>query len=180
MQRDIIIINYHYLENKVGGNRWRNLSKHLNKGGDRIIILCQPPLKKFPSFSFEPEIIEKNNALNYLKTWKSLPFHGVIYRFSHLISKLLYPGNFFDFSYLTGKKHLRYLRNSIINGKIKSNCLIICSVGPFTYVHEILKLKKEFRNVKIILDYRDPWSSNSLAFGFNQINTFRKEFEKKK
>jgi hypothetical protein len=53
---------------------------------------------------------------------------------------------------LVFKKKLRY------NKKNKIDYLIISS-PPFSLFYLIKKIKHKFKNIKIILDYRDGWST---------------------
>jgi hypothetical protein len=50
-------------------------------------------------------------------------------------------------------------------------------LGPFTYLKSILELKKKHKKIKIILDYRDPWSNNTLSFGIKHLSNVRKKNE---
>lgn len=180
MQNDIIIINYAFNENKVGGNRWRNLSKHLCHNGYRIFALCYKSDQKKEIDHPNLTTVSFGHWLIGLKIKKHLPLHGLIYRAIHFISKRLYAGNFFDLSYLIGKKQLRWIHNEISNERINKQCTVICSVGPFAYVEQILKLKQKHPTIKIIIDYRDPWSGNTLAFGFKHLDLKRQNIEQNK
>jgi hypothetical protein len=177
MKQDLYLINFAYANtNAVGGRRWRNFMPYCQTKFNDIFVLCDAHQIQHPLKFENVQIIKFNNILHQLKVIQ-IPFiKGICYRLSLWLSKMFLSGNYFDISVITGKKMAIWLEKEFQENPGEK--IIITSVGPFGSVLPIMQLKKKFPQHLFIIDYRDPWSGNTLAFGLKHLNHKRKQQEK--
>ena len=84
-------------------------------------------------------------------------------------------GNYYDHSTFWSQKLCPVLRN-----KLKDADVLIATAGPFSYLHDLLALKDSFPQLKLVADFRDPWTNNQTAFGYDTLDQKRFQFEKQK
>ncbi|MCX8080336.1 MAG: hypothetical protein N3F09_03770 [Bacteroidia bacterium] len=94
----------------------------------------------------------------------------LLYRASLIYVKALDNGNYFDKSILWRKKLLEKTNEIVRRFGINN---LICTVAPFRSSYYLLEIKKLFNQLNYIVDYRDPWTNNQTAYGFQTISNKR-------
>jgi hypothetical protein len=183
MNLKLLIISYYFPPyNKVGGRRWAKHCKYFKKEKVDFEVLCG---------DFEGSSAWDKDLLGYKKQIhrvtirrKHWPFHlrtlprsltvKVFWKLSLLFwewKKKKLVGNYFDAS--TGSEGAFFNHASLLI-KNKSINTVILSGGPFKYSIILPRLKKEFPEVKFVMEYRDYWEDGFVGLTDNQI-----QFEKK-
>lgn len=130
--------------------------------------------KKYFGYYGLKKILKKNNIIHFGKGEK--PSEKYIFRF---IFKFIR-----DFLYLLGLDNsflkLKYYRNFLSNflKKVKINYIII-SAPPFSLFYLVNDIKSKYPDIKIILDYRDGWSSRFSEDKFQLLKRFQVTNEKR-
>jgi hypothetical protein len=180
VKNTLILVNFAFdKQEAVGGRRWRKFLPKIQAGFDEVIVLSE---KSKASHSLPKEHFKSIHFKNSIQQLKQVPgkiFRSICYRLAMLLSQLLIDGNYYDNSILVGKKMSKWISRYADRNQ-QNEITIILSLGPFNYALPIVALKKRYPKIKIILDYRDPWSNNQLAFGFKHLNAKRQAIERKK
>lgn len=170
MRTNLLVISFYFPPFKrVGGRRWAKHVKYLNRSGENVFVLTG----EFSNSTspWDDDILEYNDKITrltlkpaykpYFET--TLPKNlsdKIRWKLSYHIwnvRKKFLTGNFADAS-LPNKQIFFETAKSIIT---KNNIsTVILSVGPFAYSRVLIDLKKEFKNIKCIIDYRDPWEES--------------------
>lgn len=180
MKNTLILVNFAFdKQEAVGGRRWRKFLPKIQAGFDEVIVLSEKSKAShsLPKGSFKN--IHFRNSIQELKQVPGTIFRSICYRLAMALSQLLIDGNYYDNSILVGKKMSKWISRYADRNK-QNEITIILSLGPFNYTLPIVELKRRYPKIKIILDYRDPWSNNQLAFGFKHLNAKRQSKERKK
>jgi hypothetical protein len=180
LKKRIIIINFAFgKKGNVGGRRWRHFSTFLEKDYDSVFILTEKSKECIEEQHPSVHVIPFFHFFQSIKKIDIPIIRGIMYRFSLMISKWLIRGNYFDNSYFVGKSMSRWMRKHFAQNLKEAQYTVIISMGPFQTALPLLSLKKEFPQVTFILDYRDPWSQNTLAFGIKHLSEKRKKIEQR-
>jgi len=165
----------------IGGRRWAKFAKYLMRKGYQVTILTSEndsvPVSEWANdvkgmeietlaFNFPKAVaFPKSDFLNKLKyfLWK------------HVL-KIFERGNYFDRS-IFWKKQVQDKISDIIPKK-GIECVIVTG-GPFRLTNHVVKLKKQFPEVKFIVDFRDLWTEDSEITFFSVMSPKRKRFEKR-
>lgn len=91
-----------------------------------------------------------------------------------LKSKFLVKGNYYDKSANWNKSLLKEAEQIIRSKKIK-NLIVTCA--PFRTAYDLCILKEKYPHLNFIVDFRDPWTTNRTAYGFEHLSNKRKEYE---
>ena len=174
--KKVLIISYYWPPNTGSGvQRWLKFSKYLKKNSwDPIIVTPENPYSELS----DEKLIEEIKDIKVLKfpIWEPYSLKDKIFgkskksQNSGLVSKdksLKYfclnwiRGNFFIpdpkkyWIKPTTKSLIKYIEENKIN--------YIISTGPPHSMHLIgLGIKKKFKHIKWITDFRDPWSKLDL------------------
>lgn len=163
----------------IGGRRWAKFAKYLSREGYTVHVICAENPFKNNSFytqdvqhehikiytfnSFFPNILQNispttlSEKVQYKIWMKILLFFG---------KGFVYDKAIFD------KRKILSLAETII--KRNNITTVIATGGPFRVNYYALTLKRQFAGIRIITDFRDPWTWGNL---YSKINYDRKKFE---
>jgi glycosyltransferase involved in cell wall biosynthesis len=186
MKVNLLIITYYFPPLPgPGSRRWAKFVKYLSKNNNLSInvITAQSNIKiKNSSYNSDIENLDINLKYlpsNYPKYLERIDLKAlnlwdkIMFRVQHFLIKRKAEGNYWDLSVFWDIYFEDTIPKVIKNNEITK---IIISGPPYRYAAYALKLKNKFKNLEIILDYRDPWND------FNDPKQFEKtriDFEKK-
>lgn len=165
----------------VGGRRWAKFAKYLHRAGVDVHVLAAENFLDGTS-AWGPDIQELDGRITYLpskypaalgKVPASIP-EKLSYRLALAKVKAKVKGNYYDRSahwIETVKQKTEELVKSGFNN-------VLITGGPFhTCAHIPAFFKDRYPDVNVILDFRDPWTTNKTAFGFTSLSAerFQKE-----
>lgn len=182
MKNPVLIICYSFPPFPgIGGRRWAKFARIWTEGDRRVFVLgARNPFGHSSNWVEDVKgVTYESLPLNYPSALITFPT-GVIgklrYHLGLLCVKFLYKGNYYDRTIFWKKNVLEKASHLIIKESIKH---IIISGAPFSLFRWGAELKAKHPEVKLIGDIRDPWTTNSSAYGFFSISTGRQEFERK-
>lgn len=164
----------------IGGRRWAKFAKYLVQNGYQIhVISSKNPFLQTSYYIHDvdsPHIkiysLKSKYPISLLKSPQKL-FQKLLYRFNIIILRLITKGSIYDKS-IFWKKNFDVLANDII--KTNKINLIIATGAPFRINYLASQLKIRHPNIKVINDFRDPWSWGEL-YGFKNLSKKRKAYE---
>lgn len=167
----------------IGGRRWAKFAKYLYKHGVETKVLAARKRMGAEPNPWEEDIKLYRKNVKYFHTPYPLVLsiipktliQKIHYKIALKYVKLRYgKGNYFDPS----NGFTEYIKDDI-KAAIKNQGYknIIVSCGPFRMAAEIIDLKKEFKDVNFMVDFRDPWANNKTSFGFLTISDKQREYE---
>lgn len=170
----------------IGGRRWTKIAKYLTKLGCTVhVVHAKNPFleesiwvndingnENIVPYSFKsgyPTILMKKPNTVFQK------FH---YRLSLFYVNLFSKGTPYDRAIFDRKKIIKLSEEIIYKFQIQN---VIVTSAPFSLSYFSLELKKKFKSLNLMIDFRDPWTWGSL-YGFSELKnnriTFEKEMEK--
>lgn len=179
--RKILIISYIFPPSPgIAGRRWAKHCKYLKKQGFELEIITSKQSSSGLS-AWTSDVVElKNNVTEipsyYPKVLSSNPktiFKKISYKLCLVYVKLFSKGNYYDRSIFWNKNLIEKVEDNIKKG-YKT---IIISSAPFRMAYNILLLKDKYKDVKIVVDFRDPWLNNEV-YGFRGLSKKRVNYEK--
>ncbi|HOZ87745.1 MAG TPA: hypothetical protein PL029_08305 [Bacteroidia bacterium] len=170
--------------NSIGGRRWAKISKSFLKLGHSVSVIATTPIEYSQKSAWiSPEDLSKIKLYycpgNLLERWLNdynSPLRFFRIRFAKLLLKLLYGGTIFDKAIGVQDKFIAIAREVIKNDKIHT---LFVTGTPFNLLYYSALLKKEFQDLRIVADYRDPWLG-AQNYGMQTLSPARKNFEIKK
>jgi len=178
MQHNILIISSYFPPVPgVGGRRWAKFTKYLSrKDTVTVHVLSAKNTVKNVKSSFADELknvdfkhtqLPSNypKYLEFLEFWKPTFFRKVMFRVQLFLLKKKVKGNYWDFSVLW-KSHFDKTIPAII--KKENITKLIVSGPPYRYIKFAHELKKDFPDLELILDYRDPWNDFNDPFPISE------------
>lgn len=160
-KRNILIITYYFPPNKsVGARRWAKFSKYLQRKGHNVVIICS----KNPADSTSPwdndiEGLKINTLPTNYPTFLSLTPKNIIEKIRYKLTvkylQLITVGAIYDQTLFWEKQLLPLAHQLIEENEIDT---VITNGPPFRLMYYCTKLKKSFPNIKLISDFRDPWT----------------------
>lgn len=185
MKNNILIISHFFPPIPgVGGRRWTKFVKYLSQKEDiNIHVISAKNTVKNLKSSFAKELTNinfKHTQLpsNYPKYLELLDYskpsiiRKIMFRVQLFQIKQKVKGNYWDFSVFWGLHFKKTIPNIIEQEQI--NTLII-SGTPFRYTKFAADLKDRFKDLQVILDYRDPWNDFNDPY---PISEERHQFER--
>lgn len=167
----------------IGGRRWAKFASYLYETGiDVQVLAAEYSGNQTSEWQKDTEILDKANRVHSFKTGYPTIIQQIPKNFLekikyHLVLSWLkrkVKGNYYDRSSLC-KPYLLEEVEKFIKLGYKD---ILISVGPFIYSNYLLEIKKQYPNIKLYLDVRDPWTNNKTAFGYWNLSDDRFKFEK--
>lgn len=163
----------------IGGRRWAKFAKYLTKAGHKVeVIAGKASMEKRSPWINEIKGIE----VSYLNTGyskylgiepKSL-IEKLMYRLSILYMKATTKGNYYDKSVKWSKVLKIAVQNKIKNNSID---IVFVTCAPFRMAYSLIPLLQQNRTIKWVVDFRDPWTTNRTAYGFESLSKTRQKFE---
>lgn len=185
---NVLVISYYFPPYKrVGGRRWAKHCKYLNRFGIKMNVLAGA----FPDSisSWDNDIKEYESSITRVKLNKVRPPYFKSKLPTSILNKVKWKlslmywnfkkkhliGNYNDPSKSAIKDFLKTAKTIISKEKVNT---IILTVGPFHYSDILLSLKKEFPEIKYVIDYRDRREYNLESLTDAQ-RLFEEEKQKK-
>jgi len=176
----ILVISFYFPPyNKVGGRRWAKHCKYLSESNIPTYVLTgnfkgtspwDKDIELFKNNIFRIDHVINDKPFFQTKLPQNL-FEKIKWKFSYYkweLSKNKIKGNYNDPSL---NNESRYLSKAVeIINKQNINTVIL-SVGPFKYSSILIELKKQFPNIKFVLDYRDYWEDSLVGLSTEQKQT---------
>jgi hypothetical protein len=166
----------------IGGRRSAKFAKYLAKSGHEVHVI--QAINPFPSVS--PWLKDVDGEKNVHR--HELPLHYPVefivppkdiieklrYRAYSYFFRIFYAGrNRYDYTIFWERAYLKKAGELIRKHAIKN---VLVSGPPFYYAHQTLKLKKEFPDLNIIIDFRDPWIG-SPYYGMSSLKRKQQDHE---
>jgi len=183
MRRIIVICFSFPPQSGIGGRRWAKFAKYFKRSGIDFKIITTAPMDWNSEWAkdvetYKDQIISLPSG--YPAILRSKPksfFEKLSYRFQSIRLSVLSDGNFYDHSLCWSKRLMPEIENLIAEGYTT----VIASGGPFHYLYELSKLKSKYGDrIKLVADFRDPWTTNRTSFGYAELATPRFKIEQEK
>ncbi len=159
MTKKILLIVYQFCpKGQIGTRRWSKFAKYLANEGYSVHVLCAKyPYRDKINWCHEvednPNIIIHRIAPMY-PTYLLKPERNFwIKLFDRLFSNTLY---YMDMAQHWGWKMIPAAKKLIEKEDLKN---VIVSGGPFMTLYHAARLKKTMPQIRLIMDFRDPWST---------------------
>jgi glycosyltransferase involved in cell wall biosynthesis len=176
---NILIISFTFPPySGIGGRRWAKFAKYLQKNGNDVEVLAAKSgfEKKSPWTSDVSQIKVSYHEAGYPQYLGIQPkslIEKIAYRLSLVYSKWITKGNYYDKS-----AHWRKGLKSIVEEKVAEGIdQVFVTCAPFHMAYHLLPLVKKYRNIKWVVDFRDPWTTNRTSYGFENLSNERQQFE---
>ncbi len=167
-QKNFLIISYlYYPSKKIGAQRWTKIGKSLKNKNINLFVLstnCGLELND-QHFFFKtsyPAKVLKSNPVTF--------FQKIKYNFWIKILPLFTHFNFYDVAVFDKKTILKKANKIIQQNNID---VVIASGAPFSICYYTALLKNNYDNLKVINDFRDPWTWNN-RYGYNLLSAPKK------
>lgn len=164
----------------IGGRRWAKFAKYFKEAGHKVeVIAAKSGFEKKSSWTSDADQIKvsyhDSGYPKYLGIQPKNIFEKIAYRISLLYSKWRTNGNYYDKSAHWGKGIRK-----IVEEKIKTGIdIVFVTCAPFHLAYHLIPLVKINRHIKWVVDFRDPWTNNKTAYGFETLSKNRQQFELK-
>jgi len=182
MSKHILLICYVFPPYPgIGGRRWAKFAKYFAKKGYTVhVINAENP---FPEVSNWTRDTRSDNIhvhslpLHYPRVLITQPknkLEKIIYHACVKIMPFFSKGTIYDRALFWKGMVLKHAFALIRKYQIKS---VIVSGAPFHLLHHSLSIKKEFPQIALLSDFRDPWTDGK-TYGMGGLNAKRFEYEK--
>lgn len=181
--RKILIISYVFPPHPgIGGRRWAKFAKYFSIHGFEVHVIYaafingevsvwtddvvrDPNINLHPVSCFYPEVL-KRNPVSFTDKIK--------YRLWKKILELKFNGYVYDKSIFSVASFVKMADKVISENHINK---VIVTGAPFRLVHAIAANRKNWKNIHLTADFRDPWTWEDSG-AFQMLNTSRLQFEK--
>lgn len=178
--KNILLISYTFPPYPgIGGRRWAKFAKYLAKSGYTIHVVCAKNPYKHTSFHTNDVSSERIKLHTFRSHFpiilqnihpKTL-FEKIKYKFWMKFLQFFAKGFVYDKAILDEKKIVSLAKKVIKENNIKN---VITTGGPFRLNYYSLELKKDFNEIYLINDFRDPWIWGNQ---YSKLNTEQRFFE---
>ncbi len=181
--KKILLVAFHFPPNPgIGSRRWAKFAKHLAQQGHEVFVLAAEVLPEHKNDTRWLADVQHERIHTFrLPTNYPAILRGQVKSFS---DKLCYrfalakvnrnqEGTPYDYSGCWQNALQEKARALIRSENIKH---VIVTVAPFRSAFFMAQLKAEFPELKLLVDYRDPWTTG-LAYGIPQLSPERKKYE---
>jgi glycosyltransferase involved in cell wall biosynthesis len=166
----------------IGGRRWAKFAKQLAQKYEVHVICAENPFKEISQWSKDVQLTNIKIHPLPIKYPKVL-LEGaksfsdkLIYRFWMLFLALYSKGVTIERTIFWRKQFLNKAKKIIKKEGIEN---VVISIPPFRLAYYAATLKKEFPNLNLVLDYRDPWTDNRSYHGFSALRPSRLKEEER-
>ena len=182
MKKHILIINYYFPPYPgIGGRRWSKFAKYLARKGYIVHVVCASnPFPQEQSLYYDEVkssgIVIHSLPANYPRILLGTPMtflEKIKYRFFDMTLKIFSKGTPYDRAIFWKKNMLSKCRQIIEELNIKT---VIVSGPPFRVNYYSVELKSIFPDIKLINDFRDPWTLGHI-FGMNNLSKKKMKYE---
>ncbi len=183
MPKNVLIICWDFFTpGAIGGRRWSKIAKSMVRKGLNVSILATPASAKADSWIGE-EYIQKMRIYeirsNFLSRWLTdygARWKSVKIRVAQIFLRLFHRGTIFDKAILIERKFISKASEIVRNEKIE---VVFVTGAPFSLMYYAAKLKVVFPNLKVVADYRDPWTG-AVNYGMKDLRLKDKNAEEEK
>lgn len=181
-EKNLLLISYVFPPYPgIGGRRWAKFAKYLSLSGCRIHVICAAnPFEQQSSWSqdvrrerievyplrplFPRVLLEKPQTL----------LQKALYRGSLLLLKALCKGTPYERAAFWRTTMTARAERIIAENDIDT---VIVSCAPFHTAAYAVEMKKRSRNLRVAVDFRDPWTWGE-GYGFKDLSDRRRQYEK--
>ena len=186
MERKVIIICPNIPPNPgIGGRRWAKFAKYLLRLGRDVSVygFKYTEDQKKSNWCHDIQELEDQKRLhliphNFPEVLRKYPTSiskKVAYRVQLASNKVKVKGNYYDPSIFWSERLIPILEKEIKT--TKKEIVILATGAPFTYLNHLIPLKEKY-GLKLIADFRDPWTENEITYGYKNLPKNRLLFEK--
>lgn len=158
----------------IGGRRWAKFAKHLAKQNFNVHVLAAENTSNQKSEwvddTMQPNIKLHTFSLGLSKVFSVYPktvSEKITYKALSLKANLFIKGNKQDKIYFIKSEIFKQADKLISENKIDT---LIITIPPYKLSYYLLPLKKKYPQLKLMVDYRDPWTDNKSYHGFANIS----------
>ena len=168
MPKKILLIVYQFCpKGQIGTRRWSKFAKYLSRKDMEVHVLCaRYPYRDTINWCHEvennPKIIIHRIAPMYFTYLLKPQRNFWIKLFDRIFSKTVF---YLDASQYWGISMLPKAKEIITEQGITT---VIASGGPFMALYHAARLKLQLPQLRLILDFRDPWSTWLPNFNFTE------------
>lgn len=172
--KEILIISYVFPPYPgIGGRRWAKFAKYLSRKNYNVHVICaQNPFEETSLWSQDvnenPHIHIHSLPIKYpavlLKNKLSFA-EKILYRWSVFKLRLIYKGNIYDRA-LAWEKQLDKKIKALV--KTENITQVIVTGAPFHLMYYTAKIVAQLPGVKLLADFRDPWT-NGFLYGIKGL-----------
>lgn len=168
----------------IGGRRWAKLAKSFVKLNYKVSVISNMPSSRHEPFHWiSTEIYSKiktyNCDENFLVKWLndySSPLRKIKVRVAKFFLEVCFKGTIYDRT-IGVENAFCTLAKKVIE---KDNINIVFVTGaPFNLLYYTAMLREQFKSIKIICDYRDPWIK-AQNYGMKELTEKRRSYELQK
>jgi glycosyltransferase involved in cell wall biosynthesis len=182
MSASLLILSYVFPPYPgIGGRRWAKFAKYLAQMGYPVqAIAARNPFPAQSNWTKDveglpvrylpgrfPEIFGHSSISGFLPKLR--------YRLALSASRLRTRGNYFDRAAFWKADLLKAAEEVIQQQGITH---IMATGAPFHLLHHALELKRRHPQIRLLCDFRDPWTDGEYLFGMNSLSTQRLERER--
>ena len=169
--KNILIISYLYFPSeKIGALRWTKIGNELIKKKHNISILS---INNGEKLNDNHSFFKSKNLSKILRS-NPVKFHEkFLYNFWIRVLPFFTKYNFYDLAIFDKRSVIEKAKKIIIKNKID---IVIATGAPFSLCSYNIELKKYFKNLVVINDFRDPWTWNK-RYGHELLKEKRKSRE---
>lgn len=167
----------------IGGRRWAKFAKYLSRKGCDVRVLAAKKTEEQDSQWLSDIAPYRHNVFYIPSSYPlilTLVPKGIIqkihYRLALIYVKIFVKGNYYDHA-SAWKNHILKASETAIREGYRN---LIVSCGPFSTAAFIAELKPKYPELNLMLDLRDPWTTNQTSFGFSGLSPERMAVEKEK
>jgi hypothetical protein len=166
----------------IGGRRWAKHAAELSRLGYTVHVICAENAFRKTSLWFEevrkePGIvihILPNRYPDVLVNYDHTSFEKAEYKLWEKILPLITKGSIYDRSAFWKKTMLAKASELVEKHNIKN---VVAAGGPFSTLFFSTELKKKFKNLFLLCDFRDPWTWGP-NWGYSNLTPERMQYEK--
>ena len=166
--KNILIISYLYFPSeKIGAQRWTKIGKELIKKNHNLSILS---INNGEKLNDNHSFFKSKKIAKILRSNPSNIYEKILYNFLIRILPFFTKYNFYDLAIFDKRSVIEKAKKIIVKNKID---IVIATGAPFSLCYYNIELKKDFKNLVVINDFRDPWTWNK-RYGYELLKEKRK------
>jgi hypothetical protein len=183
--KNILIVCWDFPpHNSIGGRRWAKIAKSFLKLGHNLFVIHAAISKNKESNAWisaqdlskiKRYGVSRHFLVNWLNDYQS-KFGFIKIRIAKILLRSLFNGTIFDKAIGIKKGFVNLAEQVILDNKIE---MVFVTGTPFNLLYYTAVLKENFKGLKIIADYRDPWL-HAQNYGMSNLSSHRMLFEQQK
>ncbi|GAB4413833.1 MAG: glycosyltransferase [Bacteroidia bacterium] len=165
----------------IGGRRWAKFAKYLSRVGYGVhVVAAQNPFASTSQWQQDIAGLDVTYLPTHFpavlgeKEAATLAFK-LRYKTALLASRMRTRANYYDRAAFWKADMLRAASRLIEQHDIR---YVMATGAPFHLLHHALALKHRYPGLKLLCDFRDPWTDGEYLFGMNSLGPARLEAER--